>query len=53
MNKLQQELIDAIVEISISTGMTTYKCIEQAKEILNHKQNYIRKLHLQMFAKWQ
>lgn len=52
MNKLKQELIDAIVEISMSTGMTTYDCIRQAKEVLNSKQNYIRKLHLQMFAKW-
>lgn len=53
MNKLERELIDVIVEISMSTGMTAYDCIIQAKEILNSKQNYIRKLHLQMFAKWQ
>lgn len=51
MDKLKQELIEAIVEISMSTEMTAYECIRQAKEVLNSKQNYIRKLYLQMFAK--
>lgn len=53
MDKLEKELIEAVVEISMSTGMTTYDCIRQAKEVLNSRQNYIRKLYLQMFAKWQ
>lgn len=52
MDNLRQELIDAIVEVSMSTGIATYDCIRQAKEILDSKQNYIEKLHLQMFAKW-
>ena len=50
MTDIQKELLKAIEEISMSTGMTTKECIRQVIELLElevekRKKNYIQSLY--------
>ncbi len=55
MNELRNELVTAIQEVSMSTGISTEECIRQAMKILQEektKHDYIEKAGRSTFGKW-
>jgi len=57
MEEFEEELIDAIVEVSIETEISAKECIETAMEMLEkekkpRKENYIDNSINQMFKGW-
>ena len=61
MEKFKEELINAIVEVSMDTGITVKECIGTAMEMLEKenkpkkekkKENYIDGVLNQMFGGW-
>lgn len=57
MEEFEEELIDAIVEVSIETEISAKECIETAVEMLEKekkpkKENYIDSVANQIFGEW-
>lgn len=55
MNELRNELVTAIQEVSMSTGISTEECIRQAMRILQEektKYDYVERAGRSMFGKW-
>lgn len=54
MNKFREELMQAIVEVVQSTGLTVNQCIYEAKKMLKEqiKEQYKNQLTNQMFKGW-
>ena len=55
MNELRNELMTAIQEVSMSTGISVEECIRQAMKILQAEQttyDFIEKAGRSAFGKW-
>jgi len=55
VNELRNELVTAIQEVSMSTGISVEECIRQAMKILQEekiKYDYVERAGRSMFGKW-
>ena len=54
MDKLREELIQAIIEVAQNTGLPLKQCITEAKKMLREqmKEQYKKQLETQMFKGW-
>ena len=55
MNELRNELVTAIQEVSMNTGISTDECIRQAMKILQEEQikyDYVERAGRSAFGKW-
>jgi len=55
VNELRNELVTAIQEVSMNTGISTDECIRQAMKILQEEQikyDYVERAGRSAFGKW-
>lgn len=58
MTSFQEELLEGIQEVAMSTGLTTKECIRQAiemakKESKQYKDTYLQQQYKSMFKRWK